>query len=549
MQQVRPGDRLESWKAIAAYLKRGVRTVRRWEAQEGLPVHRHMHRTLGSVYAYKSEIDAWRENRPAHSGQPDADPGRHLGAAPGSPASIAVLPFANLSLEPENAYFADGLTEEIIADLSRVSGLRVISRTSSMVFKHTRKALRTIAHELGVRYLLQGSVRRAGQQLRISAQLIDARSDVHLWAENYDGTVEDVLAIQERLARLIVAALQLRLTDEEQRRLSEHPIRDHRAYECYLRARHEALRWQREAIDHAIRLLHNGLAIVGDNATLYAALGHAYLHYREAGIDLGERPLNEAEKCARRVRAIDPGSAAGPRLRGWIQYARGLIQDAVRELKVALAIDPNDVDALLLLCNCYLISGKVQAMRPLSDRLQILDPLTPLTRCLPGFADLSDGNLQSALEPYRQMLDMDPTNPMARLFYVWVLALNGRKDMISTVLADVSEAESNAVPVRVARFLAHALSGRGHESLAMVTPEVEAVASASDVFARFLADGYAMSGEPERALHWLAVAVERGYVNHPFLAQHNPCLHRLRSHPRFQALLALVHERWMAFET
>ena len=287
MQQGRPGDRLESWKAIAAYLKRGVRTVRRWEAQEGLPVHRHMHRTLGSVYAYKLEIDAWRENRPAHSGQPDADPGRHLGAAPGSPASIAVLPFANLSLEPENAYFADGLTEEIIADLSRVSGLRVISRTSSMVFKHTRKALRTIAHELGVRYLLQGSVRRAGQQLRISAQLIDARSDVHLWAENYDGTVEDVLAIQERLARLIVAALQLRLTDEEQRRLSEHPIRDHRAYECYLRARHEALRWQREAIDHAIRLLHNGLAIVGDNATLYAALGHAYLHYCEAGLDLG----------------------------------------------------------------------------------------------------------------------------------------------------------------------------------------------------------------------------------------------------------------------
>ena len=549
MEQGRLGDRLESWKAIAAYLNRGVRTVRRWEAEEGLPVHRHMHRTLGSVYAYKSEIEAWRENRPARTGPPVAAGRQQAGAAPGSPTSIAVLPFANLSVDPDNAYFADGLTEEIIADLSRLNGLRVISRTSSMVFKHTRKALRTVAQELGVRYLLQGSVRRAGQQLRISAQLIDASTDNHLWAENYDGTVDDVFAIQERLARLIVAALQLRLTVDEQRRLAEHPIRDLRAYECYLRARHEAWRWQRDAIDHAVRLLHNGLAIVGDNATLYAALGHAYLQYREAGIDFSERPLNEAEKCAHRVRALDPDSAAGHRLRGWIQYSRGLIQDAVRNLKAALAIDANDVDALLLLCNCYLISGRVQATRLLIDQVQSLDPLTPLTRCLPGFADLSEGNVHSALEPYRQMFVMDPTNPLARMFYVWVLVLDGRKNTIDTVLADFEEGECDSVPARVTRFLAHALSGRQHDALATVTPEVESAASTSDVFARFLADGYAIAGVPERALHWLVVAVERGYINYPFLAQHNPCLDSLRDDPRFQELLAAVHERWLAFET
>ena len=269
-------DRLETWKQIAAYLNRGVRTVRRWETEEGLPVHRHMHRTLGSVYAYKSELDAWRDNRPARAGTV-APSQVHDTEVSNATTSIAVLPFANLSVDPDNAYFADGLTEEVIADLSRLRALHVISRTSSMAFKDTKKDVRVIARELGVRYVLQGSVRRAEKQLRISAQLIDAIRDDHLWAESYDGTLEDVFAIQERLARLIVAALELRLTPDEERRLAERPIGNVHAYECYLRARHEAWRWRPDAIAHAIQLLRNGLAIVGDNARLYAALGHAFL--------------------------------------------------------------------------------------------------------------------------------------------------------------------------------------------------------------------------------------------------------------------------------
>ena len=541
-------DRLESWKQIAAYLNRGERTVRRWETEEGLPVHRHMHRSLGSVYAYKSEIDAWRQTRPTRPALQSSTEASRETEASRAVTSIAVLPFANLSVDPENAYFADGLTEEVIADLSKVQPLRVISRTSSMVFKDTKKDLKTIARDLGVRYILQGSVRRAGKQLRISAQLIDAIRDDHLWAESYDGTLDDVFTIQERLARVIVAALELRLTHDEQQRLAERPIRDVHAYECFLRARHEAWRWHPEAIAHAIQLLHNGLAIVGDNARLYAALGHAHLQYREAGIDFGEHAFDEAERCADKVFALEPRSASGFRLRGWIQYSRGQIQDAVRSLKAALELDPNDADTLLLLCNCYLISGKVPAARPLISRLQTLDPLTPLTRCLPGFADASEGDLESAVEPYRQMFEMDPGNPMARLFYVWVLALNGRHDAVVRVLDGFSLAERDMVPSRVARFLAGAVVMRQKEALEFVTPEIEAVAATNDVFARFLAEGYAMAGEAESASHWLTVAVERGYINYPFLARYDPCFEPLRSDPRFQRLLEVVRERWRAFE-
>ena len=138
--------------------------------------------------------------------------------------SIAVLPFANLSADAENEYFADGLTDEVTTNLSKVHALRVISRTSSRMFRNTEKGVKAIGAELGVRYLLEGSVRRAGNRLRITAQLIDAMTDDHVWADTYDGTVEDVFAIQERLARVIVDALELRLTAQYSQTVRELPV-------------------------------------------------------------------------------------------------------------------------------------------------------------------------------------------------------------------------------------------------------------------------------------------------------------------------------------
>jgi TolB-like protein len=540
-----PTDRLSSWKAIAAYLDSSVRTVRRWERAEGLPVHRHMHHKLGRVFALRTELDAWRKTR-ARGPHPASRAA--FDALPVSPRSIAALPFASAGSDPENDYFAAGLTEEVTIALAKVQALRVTSRRSAAALRTTSAGARAIAEQLGVRYLVEGSVRRAGSRLRVSAQLIDAQQDVHRWAGTYDGTIEDVFSIQEQVARKIVEALELRLTATEERRLSERAIDNVPAYECYLRARHDMWRWRRDAIDSAVQMLRQALTLIGDNARLYATLGLAHLQYREAGVDLSDQPLLEADACASKLFALGDQSASGWQLRGWIAYSRGYIQDAVRDLKIAFDLEPNNADTLLLLCNCYLISGRVAAARPLLARLRAVDPLTPIARCMPGFAEIMEGNLEAAIEPYRLMFDMDQSNPMARLFFAWILILNRRHVAVDALLKSFPPDQRDTLPGRLSFFLANAALGKSHEAQIELTSEIEAVARATDVFPRFLAEGFACMGERDSAIQWLRVAIDRGFINHPFLARHDPAFEALRNDSAFVALLENARDRWERFE-
>ena len=530
-----PSDRLGSWKAIASYLHSSVRSARRWERAEGLPVHRHMHHKLGRVYALRSELDAWRKTR-ARSPRPEVA------------LSIAVLPFASAGLLPEDVYFADGLTEEVTTALAKVNALRVTSRRSAAAFRTANAAAGAVAEQLRVRYLVEGRVRRAGARLRVSAQLIDARHDIHRWAGVYDGAIDDVFLIQQQMARKIVEALELRLSAAEEIRLGERTIDDAAAYECYLRARHDMWRWHRDAIDRAVQLLRQALSLTGQNAQLYATLGLAHLQYREAGIDLSEGPLLEADACACKLLELGDRSAAGWQLRGWIAYSRCHIQDAVRELKTALALEPNNSETLLLVSNCYLISGRVAAARPLLARLLGVDPLTPITRCMPGFAEIMEGNFEAAIEPYRQMFELDPTNPMARLFFIWVLILNRRHDEVDALLKLLPAPQRHTLPARLTFFLANAAVGRSQEARVELTSEVTVAAHATDVFPRLLAEGFAMLGEPALAVHWLKTAVDKGFVNYPFLARHDPALEPIRKDPAFRSVLETVKHRWERFE-
>ncbi len=217
--------------------------------------------------------------------------------------SIVVLPFANLSPDAENAYFSDGLTEELIADLAKVNALQVISRTSSMQLKGTNKGVATIGQELGVRYVLAGSVRKAGNSLRITAQLIDVATDAPLWSDKYSGTMDDVFEVQERVSREIVKALGVRLTSDEIRRLANRPIADPRAFELYLQARQQLRRY---AIPAAVPLIESAIRIEGETPPLVAMRALATLWQVRLGMAPDQSPLDEAERAAQSLIAERP---------------------------------------------------------------------------------------------------------------------------------------------------------------------------------------------------------------------------------------------------
>ena len=219
--------------------------------------------------------------------------------------SIVVLPFANISPEEGQEYFCDGMTEEIITDLSHVRELLVISRSSAMTFKGTKKTIPEIARAVNVRYVLEGSVRKAGKDLRITAQLIDATTDAHIWAEKYSGSLEDVFAIQEKVSRSIAEALKLRLTPDEERQLRSRPIPDVRVYDAYLRAYYEVWKFTPEGFDRAVRLLDQILEQAGEFALIHAGFGWFQALAYDFGIQSRSgHPGAGGASC-------DPGARAG----------------------------------------------------------------------------------------------------------------------------------------------------------------------------------------------------------------------------------------------
>jgi len=265
--------------------------------------------------------------------------------------SIVVLPFDDLSPDRDQEYFSDGLTEEVISDLSAVRALRVISRSSAMTFKGAKKKIPEIAREVNVQYVLEGSVRKAGNSLRLIAQLIDAQNDAHLWAEKYSGTLEDIFDIQEKVSRAIVGALKLKLAPAEEHKMAKRPIEDVRAYERYLKAHAEVLKMSGEAVNRAIQYLQNALDIIGDNPLLYSGMAWAYWGLVNIGLKQEDYILR-AEECARKALTLDPEFAQAHAMLGWIS-AWSDTRQGIYHFKKALSVSADDTLALQGLATVY----------------------------------------------------------------------------------------------------------------------------------------------------------------------------------------------------
>ena len=477
------------------------------------------------------------------------DPG--ITVTPGALAkhAIVVLPFANVSPDPDNAYFADGLMEEVIADLSRVRALTVISRTSSIKLKETGWDLRRIGRELNVRYALEGSVRRAGPALRITAQLTDIETDEHLWAEKYSGTVDDVFDLQERLSRQIVEALRITLTPPEDRELAARPIADVRAYEYYQRARQEYYRYTAEGMAAARALAERGLALVGPNEALYGMLGTVYAW--SPVVLLGgddEATLREAETCARHAFELNPRSAQGLSIMGQVAYRRGQPGEAVRLLTQACAADPNNPDAMHQLGGAYLLGGRIGPMRGITSRLVELDPLTPSNHCLLGLSYSLGGDPAGAVPAHRRAVELDPRSTICRLCAGVAHTLAGHAEEAAEQFDWLERQPAEDHLARVGLRLRGGLRGDRAAVLAPLGDAERAMAESDEYWSYLMASAYAMVGEEAEALGWLEHAVGvRGWIDYVYFTRHDRFLERLRGNGRFRELMGVARERYDRF--
>ncbi|MGH7678649.1 MAG: protein kinase domain-containing protein [Gemmatimonadaceae bacterium] len=460
-------------------------------------------------------------------------------------ASIAVLPFANLSPDPSDEYFADGLTDEIITDLSALRSLRVIARASMMRFKGSDKEPAAVARELNVRYVLDGSVRRAGSSLRLTARLMDAADGSTIWSDKLGGTLDDVFGMQERISRTIVDALALTLTPQEEKRLAERPIADLTAYQALLEARQAMWLFTAPGLTRAAYLLENALQRIGDNALLLRGLGHVHLMFAETGDPAAAEHAAKAERIAERLHAIAPDSFEFHWLDGMLHFRRGEIREALDALGLARQMQPNNADIACMQSYAYILAGKDDEARQAADDAIAIDPLTPLLQCMPGFCELARGRYDSAEPFYRRYAAMDPLNPSAKAFLLQQLVGLGEKhDEALSMARMLAQEFPETVYGQMGRAFALALEGRHAEARLAITPAMRAATRHSEAFARLIAELCTFCGDTESALEYIEHAVRLGNVNYPFLAKHDRLLAPLRELPRFRKLLDTVRHRW-----
>lgn len=452
------------------------------------------------------------------------------------PASVAVLPFVNMSADPENEFFADGITEDVIAHLTKIRSLKVISRTSVMAFKKRECGLREIGEKLGASTLVEGSVRRAGNRVRIIAQLVDGESDEHIWAETYDRDLTDIFAIQTDVALNIANALRAELSHDERARVGRRPTHDLQAYDFYLRGRSSLNQFTAEGYRRSLTHFEAAIARDPNFALAWASLADAHAQMCIDGSlkTSPEEAIRLAKAAAARALQLDDQLAEVHGISGLVQFAFDFDwRAAERSFLKALELSPGSApvhEHYSWLCTS--LERYDDALREVR-RARELDPL--LVRSDVATTLLRAGRVEEALDDARKAVRDDPDSPRCHSVLGWALIFHGEK---AAGIASLERAV--AISPEATLFLSQlgqacALTGDVRRAR-QILEELQDRSTRGFVSPYHFAYVYAGLGEADTAIDYLERAFERRSgaiygIKGSFL------FNNLRTHPRFTSLL------------
>ncbi len=452
--------------------------------------------------------------------------------------SLAVLPLENLSSDPDQEYFAEGMTDALTTDLAKISTLKVISRTSSMQFKGTKKPLQQIAKELNVDALVEGTVERSGSRVRITARLIDARNDRNLWTESYERDLRDVLALQSQVARAIASEIKVDLQPQVQARLATVRQVDPEAEIAYLRGRYEMDKWTREGFKEGFRYFQQAVQEDPAFAEAWAGLSDAYYEWGEFGIAPKAETLPKARAAAQKALELDETLSEAHVSVATIA-AGGMPSVAEKELQRAIALDPSNARAHQVYGILLRRYGRFDQSLAELERAEELDPLTPKKKNNLGVALYFVGRYDEALEWFHQVPDpdLDSEQRHRRMAEIYEHK-RMQKEAIAEFVASLRFGAKADLAARVER--SYLSSGYAEAKETLLRGEVDwaekqAKSGTVSKDAFWIARDYAILGDKNKAIGWLDTAYQNrsaGFEDYNM----DPQLADLRSDPRVQEL-------------
>ena len=442
--------------------------------------------------------------------------------------SVAVLPFANLSNDPEQEYFSDGIVEAILDHLFKIGDLKVTSGTSTKRYKSTELSVKEIGRELGVSSILEGSVQKIGNNVRITAQLIDSRTDVHLWSEIYDRNISDIFSIQSEVAQSVARELKATLTSKEKGQIEKNQTSSVIAYNLYLQGRFFWNKRTEEEQKKSIEFFEKSVALDPNYALAYAGMADAYFILTWRGWLPNPEGYIRAKGFALQALEIDNNLAEAHTSLGWLLFwSEWKWEEARKELNRAIELNPNYANAHQAYSELLDILRQDKAAREQLNLALELDPLSPAMNGLNGLHYYNEGKLKESLEACHRLAEIDLYNSQGVYWQYFRIYLRNGEDL-KAIEALQKLMPGNAMTIKEVYYKS-GING-------IFNYLIESEINKSTNYFRTLASLYAKLDKKEEELSWLEKAMKENLTNLPEI-NNNPDFDNVRSEPRFQAII------------